>query len=755
MFSPGSGLSARPRRRSVKIVGALLVVLLLTALGAHAGHELTFYPSFYPQEVTIRFVAQPATGAALFRKNALHAWVGGDPFGDTAPPAETRWVESLRGFVVLTFPRAAGAFTDADARCAAGAAVARALGERAGFVAHAYPVTPYHEDYVLHYDLAQKARERGPGRVPRVRAGGALARALKDGGIAPAGADADAVLEEVELAPLLAAAETRLGGWTGPPWVKEGWFHAWLLQSSPAARKAAEDTLQRRTEGGWTTAERVGLERRLVQQVSASCERVVLGYTVRREPLNNAYNEGVENVAADSQAGLASPMFVRTAKLKDFPWNGWLHVGVPGRPRAAWNPIAGFTDVPGQLVWTAVGDPALLLDPDNARFIPNRARPISVSETSEAPADAFLPATLRPAGAPVPARTKITYRVLLSKSHDDQRMSVADVLYPYAFAARWGGEGTGRDHDAEVERASALARRLVAAVRVVIVAKEVKDLGDMQLLYDVPEVEVYLRPAVDARTAISIAPPWSPVPWQVLALMEQAVVRGVGAFSEREAQRRGVAWLDLVRDPRQREALSALAAEMERKAFVPEALRGLVTPEQARQRWAALRAFARARGHFLPTAGPYIVGKVTAESATLPVFRDFTYALGVGSFDQYPIPLRAFVKAVERQGERLLIQVDVESIEKAGRSYKIVRDAFRPQPPLEKTREPLTVHWLAIDAAEEVGATGASRDVSGSRLVVDLGGRLKPGIYRVVLALALNGNLVQPEVKVVPYRVGD
>ena len=33
-------------------------------------------------------------------------------------------------------------------------------------------------------------------------------------------------------------------------------------------------------------------------------------------------------------------------------------------------------------------------------------------------------------------------------------------------------------------------------------------------------------------------------------------------------------------------------------------------------------------------------------------------------------------------------------------------------------------------------------------------GRLKPGAYRVTLALALNGNLVNPEVKVVPYRVG-
>jgi hypothetical protein len=349
----------------------------------------------------------------------------------------------------------------------------------------------------------------------------------------------------------------------------------------------------------------------------------------------------------------------------------------------------------------------------------------------------------------------VTYRVLLSKSHDGERMTVADVLYPYAFVAAGGAEGAGRHHDAELHRATALARRTVAAVRVVRVVKGVKDLGDMQLLYDIPEVEVYLAPSVDARTAVSIAPPWSPVPWHVLALMEEAVVRGIGAFSEAEARRRRVPWLDLVRDRTQREALSRLAAELERRAWVPKPLAGLVTADEARRRWAALRAFARARGHFLVTAGPYILGAVGADSATLPVFRDFTYALGVGAFDQYPIPLRAYVRAVERRGDRLEVQADVERVEKAARSYTIVREPFRPQPPGEKTREPLTAHWTVVDAAGALAAAGTSREVRDGRLVIDPAVQLIPGAYRVVLALSLDGNLVRPEVKVIPYRVGD
>jgi hypothetical protein len=736
----------------VKVAATLVGASLLTALAAYAGHELTFYPSFYPQEISVRFGAAPGTGAAV-RKTALHAYVGGEAV-DAAPAPETRTMESLRGWVVLTFARRAGAFADADGRCAAAAGLLRALGDRGGFVSHPYAVTPYHEDYVVHHDLAQKARERPPGRLPRVRARGVLARALAAAGVATAGGDADATLEELELATLLAPVETRMNGWTGPPWLKEGWYHAWLLQST-AGGGSAEDMLRRRTDGGWQTAtERVALERRLVMQLAASCERVVLGYTLRRERLNDSYNEGVENVAADSQQGVASPIFIRTVKLKDFPWNGWLDVGVAGRPAAAWNPVAGFGDVPGQLVWAAVGDPALLLDPDNARFVANRARPVSVTEVTEAPADALAPASLRPIGVATTARTKVLYRVLLSKSHDERPLTVADVLYPYAFVARWSAEGGRGDHDPEVERSSALARRLVVAVRVARVDREVRNLGDMQLVYDVPEVEVYLKTAVDARTAVSIAPPWSPVPWHVTALMEAAVSRGIGAFSQQAARRRGVPWLDLVRDPKQLAALSRLTAALERTAWIPEPLRGVVTAAEARERWAALRAFARSRGHFLVTAGPYILGKLTADGVTLPVFRDFSYALGVGSFDQYPIRLRAFVRAVERQGDRVAIQADVERVEKAGRSYKIVREPFRPQPPGEKTREPLTAHWLVVDTAGEVVATGTSRALDGARLVIEPP-RVRPGAHRLVLALSIDGNLVQPEVKVLPYRVDD
>src|SRR2546422_7840238 len=99
--------------------------------------------------------------------------------------------------------------------------------------------------------------------------------------------------------------------------------------------------------------------------------------------------------------------------------------------------------------------------------------------------------------------------------------------------------------------------------------------------------------------------------------MEEAVTRGLAAFSEDEARRRGVPWLDLARDRKLVDALGPIAESLERRAYVPETLKGLVTVEQARQRWAALRRFRQQNGHWLVTSGPYRLQKGSADATRL------------------------------------------------------------------------------------------------------------------------------------------
>ena len=120
------------------------------------------------------------------------------------------------------------------------------------------------------------------------------------------------------------------------------------------------------------TVERINLERELVATLAGGCRKRIAGYTLKRQYFSAEFTSGIENIGFDSIQGFNSPTFIRTVKLKDFPWNGWLMLGIDAQPDAAWNPIAGFTDQFGRLLWSAIGDPALLPAPYDSTWVLNR-----------------------------------------------------------------------------------------------------------------------------------------------------------------------------------------------------------------------------------------------------------------------------------------------------------------------------------------------------------------------------------------------
>ena len=210
------------------------------------------------------------------------------------------------------------------------------------------------------------------------------------------------------------------------------------------------------------------------------------------------------------------------------------------------------------------------------------AEPTAVaSETVAIPADAVLPEAgsgrLQPVGPDRAARLKLTYKVLGSAFHDGTKTSAADLLYAYAFAYRWGARGNGEPahYDPYIDAATLPLRRHLLGVRIAGVDAASKSfrVGDVNFVREVFTVEVYLDVAPEEpEWSAVVAPPWSTLPWHVLALMEQAVERGWAAFSDEEARRRGVAWLDLVRSQELGAKLAALVAEFERDGYRPQAL---------------------------------------------------------------------------------------------------------------------------------------------------------------------------------------
>ena len=373
--------SRRNRKPPAAALMAAVAGILVTV--ARAGHELPVYPSYYPHEIAIETMA-PERAADLLRENKLHAYLGPPPPFPGDMPASIRAVESLGSFIVVRLNLASPAARDGSSACAMIETILRGMAGNGGFVFHPYPVTPLHGDYLYFADLAAAAKTRFLSAAatqpatpnPKIKADGAQKNLVPPAWIAP-GPEWDAAVETIDAAGLLAGSMRSVNGWIGPPWLKAGWFHAEriladTLDDSDAKGRAAAALARLEASQEHDSVERINLERELVTALAGNCRKVVAGYTVKRQVFSTEFTEGIENIGFDSIEGLNSPMFLRTVKLKDFPWNGWLTLGIDQAPQAAWNPIAGFDDPFGHLLWSAVGDPALLPQPYDSGWMLNR-----------------------------------------------------------------------------------------------------------------------------------------------------------------------------------------------------------------------------------------------------------------------------------------------------------------------------------------------------------------------------------------------
>ena len=400
---------------------------------------------------------------------------------------------------------------------------------------------------------------------------------------------------------------------------------------------------------------------------------------------------------------------------------------------------------------------SILAEPIVERRAP--AQPLSV-ETA-VPEDALLPepgsGRLQAVGAGKIAKQKLTYRVLGSAFHDGTRMNAVDVLYSYAFAYRWGARPTGENFDPLVAAATVVMRAHLLGVRVVGTDSTSKSFrfGDFEYIRELLVVDVYSSAApIDPEQDAVIAPPWSTLPWHLLVLMEEAVARGWAAFSQSEARRRGVDWLDLVRPEAMKGRLAGLVETFEREGYRPDPLTSLVSAEEARKRWAALKAFYKERGHFLVTNGPYQLKRWSADSVTLEAFRDLSYPLGVGSYDAYAVPRQGFITKIDRDGERVTLFGDIELLQKHQRSYDIVRRPLTSIASDELARSAPECRYLVTDGEGRVvlaGQVSVSADASFS---LDFSSKLPAGHFTLIAQIIVNGNAMNAEIQRIPIETG-
>ena len=103
---------------------------------------------------------------------------------------------------------------------------------------------------------------------------------------------------------------------------------------------------------------------------------------------------------------------------------------------------------------------SILAEPIVERREPARPSAIATADIA-IPSDAVLPepgtGRLQPVGPDKFAKSKLTYRVLGSAFHDGTKTSVADLLYAYMFAYRWGtqSDASNSHYDPHVDSATA------------------------------------------------------------------------------------------------------------------------------------------------------------------------------------------------------------------------------------------------------------------------------------------------------------
>jgi len=440
-----------------------------------------------------------------------------------------------------------------------------------------------------------------------------------------------------------------------------------------------------------------------------------------------------------------------------------------GGPEAAWNPVAGFTDPAGRLIWSALGDPAMMPFPVNASWINNRLEfelteaPKGQSGGIKVPADALLPTPgsgeLRPVGEARFASAKLVYRLVASPFLDGTETGIADLLYPFVMTYRWGARSGPGDaaYEPRLDAALTVIGDRLMGLRPLRVERNAKSIApELDIIQKTPIIEVYLRDTPgDSHQVAALAPPWSAVPWPLLALMEQAVLRGHAAFSRQQAERRGVPWLDLARDRSLNATLQALVAEFARTGYRPAALRSLVDTEEARRRWRALAAFAETNGHFLVTNGPYRLKRWGPSSVLLGAVREMTFPLGFGTYDRYVNPPRAIIREAAREADQITVRVDAETTVRMQRHYETQREPLTRRTSRGVWGLLVVSRYLLIGPDGSVVDAGKMQWLEDGRFALALPAGLPSGDYAALVAVFLDGNSLMPSTRTLHFRLAE
>ncbi len=367
-------------------------------------------------------------------------------------------------------------------------------------------------------------------------------------------------------------------------------------------------------------------------------------------------NENVEGVVNDLGAGVPSRFTPINVKTNDEE----LAIGVKQIYQGAWNPITGLTDTYSRHIWGIISDPVSFKHPFTGETFPVRAEwkveTLGLNEKIKVPTESIMwnPTTHQWNNVPkdTVATSKVTYDFQFSKWHNGETMDMNDILYSLYFTMEWGTQTDEKDKTFDTE----FTPRAAQSIQTIIAVNQL----------DEDTVEVYVNYwHFDDNEIAEWAALWSPVPWEITAAMEKAVIDGKVSFSRSGATNKNVNWLSLI-IPKDAEMIKEYLKEYKDSKFIPDSLTENQKSEQYYEnRYSSSIKWIEKNKHAVISNGPFYLESYIPESRTITVkaFEDDTYPFKIGKWSefentQFPIIKKIEIDKIIQQGNNIEINVE-------------------------------------------------------------------------------------------------
>lgn len=339
-------------------------------------------------------------------------------------------------------------------------------------------------------------------------------------------------------------------------------------------------------------------------------------------------NEKMEGIVNDLGAGVPSRFTPINSRSDDKE----LVIGVKEIYQGAWNPVMGLSDKYSRQIWGIISDPITFKNPFTGKTFPIRAdwnvETAGPNGKLNLPDDAIMWDPIEQQWKKVPPGTqaisKVRFNFKFSNWHNGQKMDMNDIIHSLYFTMEWGTQIDENDKTFDVEFTPIASQ----AVQTIIGIKPI----------DEDTIDVYVNYwHFDEDEIADWAAIWSPMPWEITAAMEQAVIDGKTSFSRSGATNKNVSWVSLI-IPNDAKMIQNYLNEFSEKKYIPKSLESFETNfNYFGNRYTASSEWVKAHNHAVISNGPFYLSAYSPESRTIIVnaFDDETYPFKLGHWSEF------------------------------------------------------------------------------------------------------------------------